>query len=59
MDISQNGTLSTTEAELLTTIQNVLQEAEYDLAESGSLAAGFARTWSGFLKDVSFCDGQL
>lgn len=41
------------ERELLTRIKEVLQEAEYDLSESVSLAAGVARTWGWFLQDVS------
>lgn len=41
------------ERELFTHIQEVLQEAEYDLGESTSLAAGVATTWGWFLHDAS------
>lgn len=44
---------SARERELFTHIQEVLQEAEYDLGESTSLAAGVATTWGWFLQDVS------
>ena len=41
------------EQELLDLIREVLQEAEYDLSDSVSLAAGVATTWSWLLQDVS------
>lgn len=41
------------ERELLVHIKDVLEEAEYDLSESVSLAAAVARTWGTFLQDVS------
>ncbi|SPO04201.1 uncharacterized protein DNG_06884 [Cephalotrichum gorgonifer] len=40
------------ERDLFTLIQEVLQEAEYELGESVSLAAGVATTWGWFLQDV-------
>ncbi|KAF4455380.1 zinc finger protein [Fusarium albosuccineum] len=51
---NSNGTRpSSQERELLTLIKSVLEEAEYDLGESVSLAAATARTWASFLQDVS------
>lgn len=41
------------ERELLESIREVLEEAEYDTGKSKSLAAGVARTWSWQLRDVS------
>lgn len=41
------------EQKLLTLVREVLEEAECDLNESFSLAAGTARTWGWFLQDVS------
>ncbi|KAK3681246.1 hypothetical protein B0T22DRAFT_388174 [Podospora appendiculata] len=43
---------SPAELELLATIADVLEEAEYDTGKSKSLAAGVARTWSWLLQDV-------
>ncbi|KAH7252834.1 fungal-specific transcription factor domain-containing protein [Fusarium tricinctum] len=40
------------EQKLLTLVREVLEEAECDLDESFSLAAGTARTWGWFLQDV-------
>ena len=44
---------STAECELLASITDVLEEADYDPGKSKSLAAGVARTWSWLLQDVS------
>lgn len=41
------------ERELLTLINEILHEAEYDPSESVSLAAGVATTWGWLLQDVS------
>ncbi|KAM0185130.1 hypothetical protein ACHAPI_012280 [Fusarium lateritium] len=41
------------EQKLLTHVKEVLEEAECDLDQSFSLAAGVARTWGWFLQDVS------
>jgi hypothetical protein len=41
------------EQELLTSMKNLLEEADYDPEESKSFAAGMARTWALFLHDVS------
>ncbi|KAJ2901613.1 hypothetical protein MKZ38_001633 [Zalerion maritima] len=40
------------ESELLSRIREVLEEAECDLGQDISLAAGVARTWGWFLQDV-------
>lgn len=46
------------EQKLLALVRDVLEEAECDLNESCSLAAGAARTWGWFLQDVSsICPG--
>jgi hypothetical protein len=44
---------SPAECELLASITETLEEAEYDPEQSKSLAAGVARTWSWLLQDVS------
>ncbi|KAK1634822.1 hypothetical protein BDP81DRAFT_432054 [Colletotrichum phormii] len=43
---------SQSELELLTLIRETLDEAECDIGEGHALAAGIARTWGWFLKDV-------
>lgn len=41
------------ELELLALIRETLDEAECDIGEGTTLAAGIARTWGWFLSDVS------
>lgn len=53
MSILNGVPASPKEQELLDLIRKVLQEAEYDLRDSVSLAAGVATTWSWLLQDVS------
>lgn len=43
---------SQSELELLTLIRETLDEAECDIGEGTTLAAGIARTWGWFLQDV-------
>lgn len=38
---------------LLASLREVLEEADYELGEAGSLAAGVVRVSGSFLKDVS------
>ncbi|VUC37786.1 unnamed protein product [Clonostachys rosea] len=52
MDLIRDGAPNIKELELLNNIKGVLAAAEYDLAESISLAAGVARTWSRLLQNV-------
>ncbi|CVK96638.1 uncharacterized protein FMAN_10968 [Fusarium mangiferae] len=51
--MSSNGVqLGPEEQKLLTLVREVLEEAECELEQSSSLAAGVARTWGSFLQDV-------
>ncbi|KAK6063712.1 hypothetical protein SCUP234_13293 [Seiridium cupressi] len=52
MDVLNSGILSSAEKDLLTTVRHTLEEADLDLEENRSLAAGMAKTWCWFLKDV-------
>jgi len=52
MVASTGGEPEPEEAQLMSLIKDVLEEADYDFSESNSLAAGLARAWSSFLQDV-------
>ncbi|KAH7124575.1 hypothetical protein EDB81DRAFT_951610 [Dactylonectria macrodidyma] len=54
VEIDKLNGIPATEAEevFLANIRDILEEADYDLDESKSLAAGVARTWGWFLQDV-------
>ncbi|KAK9774579.1 putative C2H2-type domain-containing protein [Seiridium cardinale] len=52
MDELNSGILSSAEKDLLLTVRHILEEADLDLEASRSLAAGMAKTWCWFLKDV-------
>ncbi|KAL2205518.1 hypothetical protein CC79DRAFT_1399653 [Sarocladium strictum] len=52
MDLLRKISIEPNELELFSDVQEFLVKAEYDLTESISVAAGVARTWSWFLKDV-------
>lgn len=64
MDVLRNLEISSTECALLTEVREILIETDIDIDHTQSLAAGLARTWAYFLRDVrsvynSFPDSLL
>lgn len=53
MDLVRNTPIHPKELKLFNNVKELLVDAEYDLTESISVAAGVARTWSWYLKGVS------
>ncbi|SCO31860.1 uncharacterized protein FFMR_02199 [Fusarium fujikuroi] len=54
MDLVRNTPIHPKELKLFNNVKELLVDAEYDLTESISVAAGVARTWSWYLKSAWF-----
>ena len=59
MDALRNVKLSASEDELLATVRDIINETDIDIDDTRSLAAGMARTWAWFLRDVSLLSSVI